>query len=361
MKKQELIEALKMLVDALEESGVHSENVEAKEEPKAEPKEEPKKAEKKSVANAEFNGEDLQQMKYADLKKLASDLGVSAKGKRDEIIARILAEEIEVSVEENEPETEESNVVYFPKKKEEVDYLALAKEATDGMSLDEIREVLEDLELDSEGKKKDLIDRIAKAMEEGIIEIEDEDDEEVGDDDTDEVDEEEDEEESEDDDEEDEDDEDDSDDEDDEDEDDDEDDEEIDENSYFEEFDDGANDPEDVDSEERAKAMVKLQKEIIADYENEALQDKDIDEFLKKALTEDEYEDLEDADEMDKFMAYCEFMKRMIDDDGERIPMGEPYEITVDGDVYDYCCGHELEETDEGYVCEVCGATYEAE
>lgn len=347
MKKQEIIDALKMVIEALENSETPK-AVENVAEPTAKPEKvevkSEEKVESKPVANAKFDVEELKQMKYSDLKKLASEIGVSAKGKRDEIIARIMSEEVEVSVVEDTPEEtkEDSNILQFPKK---VDFLALAQEATEGMSLEEIREILEDFDLDSEGKKKTLIDRIAKAMEEGIIELSDEDEEESEED----VEEEMDEDDSED-----EEDEDDS-------EDDDDEDEDIDEYSYFEDYDDGTNDPDDVDSEERAKAMVKLQKEIIADYENEALQDSDIEDFLKKALTEDELEDLEDADETDKFMIYCELMKRMIDDDGERVPMGEPYEITVDGEVYDYCCGHELEETDEGYVCEVCGATYEAE
>lgn len=338
MKKQEIIEALHIVLEALEGEEVPEKSVEKKPE-KVEKKVEDS-AEEKVTGELSVTADELREMKYADLKKLASDMGVSAKGKRDEIIARILNEEVEVSVEETKEAKEKDNIIPFPKK--DVDYLAMAKEATEDMTLDEIRETLEDLDLDSSGKKKDLIDRIAKAMEEGVIEIEDDEDseeeeveetEEVSDmDDSD----------------------DDSDDEDDEDE--------VTENTYFEDFDDGANDPDDIDSEERKKAVVKLQKEIIADYENESLQDSDIDDFLKEHLTEDELEDdYEDADEMDKFAIYCELMKRMINDDGERVPMGEPYEITVDGDTLDYCCGHELEETDEGYVCEVCGNTYEAE
>lgn len=345
MKKQEIIEALHIVLEALEGTSVEEKKEVIKEENVA------KKTESTEAVTGELSvqEEELRQMKYADLKKLASEMGVSAKGKRDEIIARIIGENVEITVEE---EDNSDNVIPFPKK--DIDYLAMAKEATEDMSLDEIRETLEDLELDSTGKKKELIDRIAKAMEDGIIEIEDDDD----------VDEDEDEEvedlveeDDEDEDEEDED-------EDDEDfDDDDDDDEEVDENTYFDVFDDGANDPDDVDSEERKKAMVRLQKEIINDYENEALQDSDIDDFLKKNLTEDELEENEyaECDEMDKFAIYCELMKRMIDDDGERISMGEPYEITVDGETLDYCCGHELQETDEGYVCEVCGSTYETE
>lgn len=348
MKKEQLIEALEIIIDALKESKnevVKNEEPEkvVKEEIKEEVKEEVK--EDKIKGSIDVNEEELKQMKYADLKKYASELGISAKGKRDEIIARILSEEVEITVEEPQ---EEDNIIPFPtnEKSEEIDYLEMAKEATEDMSLDEIKETLEDLGMDSEGKKKDLINRIAKAMEEGLIEIDDDDEveEDSDDDDSDEI-EETNEEDVE------------------EDEDEDSDDDEIEEDTYFDVFDDGANDPEVVDSEERKKAMIKLQSELINDYLNEALQNEDIEEFLKNNLSEDEMEDFEDeeCDEMDKFAMYCEFMKRMINDDGERVPMKEPYEITVDGDVYDYCCGHELSETEEGYVCEICGNVYETE
>lgn len=343
MKKELIIKGLEMILEGMKED-VQKEP-EKSEVRSVEQKEPEKKVEK---GNVQFNEEELREMKYSDLKKFASEIGVSAKGKRDEIIANILAQNVEVTVEEVKEEVPD-NIVEFPKEKvsDEVDYLEMAKEATEGMSLDEIREVLEDHDIETEGmKKKELIGKVAKALEEGIIEIDDEEDSEDFDEevleDSEEIEEDFDEEDED---------------------DEDDDEEEIDENTYFDVFDDGANDPEDVTSEERLKAIVKLQKDIINDYETEALTDEDIEKFLKDNLTEDELEDFndEDADEMDKFAMYCEYMKRLINDDGERMPMGEPYEITIDGEVYDYCCGHELEETDNGYVCEVCGEVYEAD
>ena len=60
-----------------------------------------------------------------------------------------------------------------------------------------------------------------------------------------------------------------------------------------------------------------------------------------------------------KLELYIEMFKRMIDDEGEQQDFETPY-IINDTNI---CCGHILEELEEGkkMYCEICGQEYEVE
>ena len=51
------------------------------------------------TVKGKFDKEQLMGMDYAEIKKIASDLGIKAVGKKDELIKKICAEEVEIPVE----------------------------------------------------------------------------------------------------------------------------------------------------------------------------------------------------------------------------------------------------------------------
>ena len=55
--------------------------------------------------------------------------------------------------------------------KEEIDYVEIARDITEAMTIGEIRALLEEHGLDSSGLKKNLIGRLARALEDGKIKI----------------------------------------------------------------------------------------------------------------------------------------------------------------------------------------------
>ena len=55
---------------------------------------------------------------------------------------------------------------------EEIDYVEIARDITEAMTIGEIRALLEEHGLDSSGLKKNLIGRLARALEDGKIKIE---------------------------------------------------------------------------------------------------------------------------------------------------------------------------------------------
>lgn len=54
---------------------------------------------------------------------------------------------------------------------EEIDYVEIARDITEAMTIGEIRALLEQHGLDSSGLKKNLIGRLARALEDGKIKI----------------------------------------------------------------------------------------------------------------------------------------------------------------------------------------------
>lgn len=318
--------------------------------------------ETEATVEGKFSREQLMSMKFNELKKLGASVGVSCKGTRDEIVERMLQVTVTATVENDEAEPEKTEapakddgkVVPINKKKgglkksakteepeeEEVDeqYIQMATEATEDMSAKEIIEYLAEFDIEAKGKKSDVVKVLAKAIADGIVPLEDDDEEDESEEEAD-VEETtaEAEETAE-----------------------DEDGEEFNEESYFPEYDpEGVNNPEGM-SEERAEAVKSMMADIIEGVENDTITEEDIQTFLETYASEEELEALGDDYQFEDLVAmYCEVKKRFIDDDGEEHEAGDPYEI----DEENYCCGRKLkyEKKSKKFICENCGEEYEAE
>ena len=381
MKNERLIEGLNMIIEGAtilrnelsgaevsESKGVESKSVARR---AAVQKEEPvMNAPEETEAGAEVEGtlsrEQLMSMKFNDLKKLGASLGVSCSGKRDEIIDRILNVSVKASVEPEEPEDEgtaekgkvvpisKSKKGGLKKKKEEPEEetaeeeeeagpseesIKLAEELTEDMSAKEIIDYLAECGIKAKGKKSDVILVLAKGIEDGTVELEDDEedteDEEEAEESVDEGEEEvssDDEEEGE----------------------------EFNEESYFPEYDEaGYNNPDSM-KEERAEAVKAMMADIIEKVENDELKEEDMQTFLENVCTDEELEALGEDYEFEELVAlYCEIRKRFVDDDGEEHEPGDPYELNEKN----FCCGHELkyEKKSKTFICESCGEKYTAE
>lgn len=320
--------------------------------------------ETEATVEGKFSREQLMSMKFNELKKLGASVGVSCKGTRDEIVERMLQVTVSATVENDEAEPEKTEapakddgkVVPINKKKgglkksakteepeeEEVDeqYIQMATEATEDMSAKEIIEYLAEFDIEAKGKKSDVVKVLAKAIADGIVQLEDDDEDESEEEaDVEETTAEAEEETAE---------------------DEDEDGEEFNEESYFPEYDpEGVNNPEGM-SEERAEAVKSMMADIIEGVENDTITEEDIQTFLETYASEEELEALGDDYQFEDLVAmYCEVKKRFIDDDGEEHEAGDPYEI----DEENYCCGRKLkyEKKSKKFICENCGEEYEAE
>ena len=381
MKNERLIEGLNMIIEGAtilrnelsgaevsESKGAESKSVARR---AAVQKEEPvMNAPEETEAGAEVEGtlsrEQLMSMKFNDLKKLGASLGVSCSGKRDEIIDRILNVPVKASVEPEESEDEgtaekgkvvpisKSKKGGLKKKKEEPEEeetaeeeeagpseesIKLAEELTEDMSAKEIIDYLAECGIKAKGKKSDVILVLAKGIEDGTVELEDDEedteDEEEAEESVDEGEEEvssDDEEEGE----------------------------EFNEESYFPEYDEaGYNNPDSM-KEERAEAVKAMMADIIEKVENDELKEEDMQTFLENVCTDEELEALGEDYEFEELVAlYCEIRKRFVDDDGEEHEPGDPYELNEKN----FCCGHELkyEKKSKTFICESCGEKYTAE
>ena len=384
MKNERFIEGLNMIIEgatilrnelfgaevSTESNGAESKSITRR---KAVQKEEPvMNAPEETEAGAEVEGtlsrEQLMSMKFNDLKKLGASLGVSCSGKRDEIIDRILNVPVKASVEPEEPEdegtAEKGKVVPISKKKgglkkkkeepeeeetaeeeeeEEAgpseESIKLAEELTEDMSAKEIIDYLAECGIKAKGKKSDVILVLAKGIEDGTVELEDDEedteDEEEAEESVDEGEEEvssDDEEEGE----------------------------EFNEESYFPEYDEaGYNNPDSM-KEERAESVKAMMADIIEKVENDELKEEDMQTFLENVCTDEELEALGEDYEFEELVAlYCEIRKRFVDDDGEEHEPGDPYELNEKN----FCCGHELkyEKKSKTFICESCGEKYTAE
>lgn len=317
--------------------------------------------EQQEVVETEPETPSLESLSIAELRKMAKELGLDTKGKKVDIIARIeaLNEPVEENVEEvveeviETPEVEEVEVddvedevliededededdaeEEYEEDEEEADEddeepsdLELLKAELEDYSLEELKEVLESVELSTKGKKQALISRIIQAVEDGIIaygddeeeiEVEDDLDELVTDEDEIEVEEVTDEEES-----------------------------------------DDEEDYEDEEDEEeltvREQAQAEIEERILEDYENGDLTDKQITKFLNE-YSNGTFKTVNKKRSLNK---YIEIMTELVDEDGDVVELGEPYYV---GDDVAFCCGAELKEVDGDFYCEICGNEYEGE
>lgn len=328
--------------------------------------------------------EDVEELKYNDLKKLAISLGLEGKGTRQELIDRIREygnSDVEEVEEDDEEEVEEEekpakkgrkNSVNRPSKKKEVEEKEDDEEVNEEVDEKELKEqqeeILECWEVDDlimslkdagvKATKKNYKEKLLTALREGVInysdyvEIEEDENEldfvpdeepkgkkssikvvdkegkdiEVEDDEDDEEEEEL----------------------------------EIDLDSYFEQYDiDGVNNPDDM-TEERSNAIEDMMEDILDSYTEGELTDEDVKEYIDERATEEEKDLLgKKPSQGEMFKLYCEMMKKTIDDSGEKQEDSSPYEIQEEN----FCCGHKLKyvKKTKKYVCELCGEEYETE
>lgn len=309
------------------------------------------KADTENTSEYAFDESELENCSYNDLKKLAKECGIKAKGSRDALVKALLSvkssdiEDDETEEAEEFDEIEESDVV--DSDSDDIDEIAevddedelrnAVLEATEDMTDDELADILSEAGLSVKGKRQALIDRVVSAVADGIIEFGDEDgeddDSEDGDNDDDYI-----EDESEDSDV----------------EDSDSEDDDIDETdiSYISDLENNPDIPA-----PRAKAIKELRAKILKQIKTRALKMSTIKKYVK-----DNVEDIDIDNEMSKdelIEAYITLKCAYIDDDGDMQKNETPY--SVNG--FPFCCGVPLEynESENTFVCTLCGGEYNAD
>ena len=289
--------------------------------------------------------EDLSSMTIQQLRSLAKSHGLSTKGTKKDLIARInelnepveeeiVEDEVEETIEEVTPEVVEDEVEEtvedledeeeeIEESTEDMDEMELIQSELEAMEVDELVEILESVELPTKGKKQALISRILEAVADGLLEFFDADEIEEYDAD--------------------------------------EEDEELDEaiEQALEETDEEDEEEEIEEIEEevspREATQMEVEEEILEAYEDGSLTDKEIANFLEDYFN-GKFKPINKKRALNK---YIEIQCDLVDADGDRMPMGEPYYVS-DEDVF--CCGSEIKELDNGNLfCEVCGQEYETE
>jgi len=151
-------EAKKDYAEAVEKykSGEKEEVEKPKEKEAEKPKEKKSESEKSESeseeAEEEYTEEKLNKMKVNELKKICTDLELETKGKKADLVARILESQKSESEEsENESEVEEAEEEY-------------TEEKLNKMKVDELKKICTDLELETKGKKADLVARILESQ-----------------------------------------------------------------------------------------------------------------------------------------------------------------------------------------------------
>ena len=266
---------------------------------------------------APMSEETLKGMGYADLKALAKNVGVSAKGTKSQLL-KVLIEYFkntdeetpaEAPADEEAPQEETPAVEAEEEVAEGEDTRAVVLRMIEEneMSDDDIREVLKDAGLSDKGKHEALIDKLVSAIDDGIIQLEDEEDDEPAPVEPAEVEAEEEEE---------------------------------------------SNEP--AITPERAKGIEKLMEEVDEQFKDGSLTAGDIREFL------DQFGDVTIPKKVsaDKLLElYKENVSMLVDDEGNVCEEGAYFINNVP-----YCCGRPLNVADDNTAtCSVCGETYEFE
>lgn len=291
---------------------------------------------------------DLNSKTVQQLRSLAKSLGLSTKGTKKDLIARISdsesveEEEIEetevieevvpevVEVEDEEETEEEEEIEEEPT--EELSQMELIQVELESMETSELIDILESVELPTKGKRQALISRIMDAVAEGVIEFETEEVEEYDADEDVELEEaieqtlEDDSEE-----------------------------EEIEETEENEEEIEVEENEEDEELSPREATQIQIEEEIMESYENGSLTDKQIAKFLEEYFN-GKFKPINKKRALNK---YIEIQCDLVDEEGDRMEMGEPYYVN---DEEIFCCGSSIKELDNGNLfCEVCGQEYETE
>ena len=274
--------------------------------------------------------EELEAKKYNELRALASELGLDSKGKKIELIDRILeyyenqgkvkeVKEVKEVEEEVIEEAEESDEEISD---EEAEYRRL-EQMLEEYTNEELADILVQVGKSPKGKRQALITKVIDAIKEGLIGFEDDDEEETDEVEVEEVYEEEKEEEQE------------------------------------EELLVIDDEDEEIMTDARREAVVELTKKIKDQYKKGELTDKEMKKFLEEYFEHIEGE--ENCVECtcpndDRLSCYIKVQTSLIDDDGMYHDFEEPYVVN---DEY-YCCGKPLIELSEGTLyCQVCGQEYE--
>ena len=336
---------LNTIIEEMENMGVAvAEEVAPKKEVSVETKETPAptapKSRKEREASEELpdasNGlteEQLNSLSYNNLKRLAKEMGIPATGARDELTQKILNYDGEVPNPEAEEEEEAPAPAKATKKiqktepveeeeeededdDEEDPIVAKVNEAVEDMTNEEIADILADVGVKAKGKRQSLISAVIQAVKDGKIDLDDEESDEEESEDTPAESEE----------------------------------------SEEEGFD--VNDPENPDmTKERKAALEAYHSEVVNDFDDGAITRDQIIEWLNEYHgTEDTMKKKSNEELVEEYVYYSSLL---INDEGDMPEEEGAY--TVNG--IPYCCGHELayNEDNETYICETCGAEYEAE
>lgn len=351
MKNEKLIAGLKEvatglenIIEALEENTPAASTPSVKADAKITKKETkveevPEEEEVAEVAGGcPFSEEELKGMKFNKMKQEAAKLGVDCKGTREDIINRMLALG-EAEPQEDEPEEEKEVKPTVKKgglkKKEEPkeepeedgiapEFMEQAEELAKDNDINDIINELKSVGITSKSKKLGVIvPLLAKALQDGLIQLDDESEDESEGESTGE-------------------------------------DFDITPDTWFSNFDlNGVNDPDKM-KEDRKDAVEALMQEIIDGIQSGSITEKDIQTYIETFANEAETDALgEDYEDEDLIGLYVELRKNMIDDEGERHEPKAPYEV---GEEY-YCCGHPLkyDGKKKKFICETCGESYDAE
>lgn len=301
--------------ETLEEEKAEQETV--KEElPKEEVKEEtPKKEEetnKEETTGETYTLAQLEAKTYAQLKSLAKNLGVSAKGTKQTLIDNIAEhlnlvfgeEELtpDIPVDDTEPiEQEEVDEEELVEEEGETLYDSIVK-GLEGYTDEELADILSYIGVSPKGKRQALLAKIVQAVEDGKLEWDDtEEGEELEDEEV-----------------------------------------ETEEEVVEEEIEET--------TEARKQACLKYRKDLEKQIADGEISHKEILKELKEYYNGKYTSQGKKSDEEEFININC----NLIDDEGDIHEFSDPYYIGDDI----YCCGQKLKEVDEDYYCEICGTTY---
>ena len=290
-------------------------------------------ADKLENINLEEYLESLKSLNYAQLKKEAVKLGVEARGTKAQILNSIsayltkdsddddeqedVAEEDTTDSESVDDEQEDSSDDEQVEDTEEAEsstldtVLAMIEE--NGLSDDDLRDILADVDISTKGDHEALVDKIVSAIDDGILQFDDDEEDSDGEDSDDEKDS----------------------------------DDSVEEESEDEES-------EDDSPSVRDSAIEKMVSEIHEQWDNGDLDEESIVEFLEQ------FGDVKipkKAKPEALLKLYIDNVILLIDDEGNTVEEGA-YFINDEP----YCCGRKLEIDDNGEAtCSVCGESYEFE
>lgn len=275
---------------------------------------------------------ELEDTPYNKVKSIAgSYANIKATGKKADLIEKILGVEFADVTEEEKQEVEETTQQVADEPNNEVDeptveedeeqvedskndlYAKVEKELED-YSIEDLADILEDIGKSPKGKRQALISKIVDAIEDGLLEFEVEDEEDV---------------------------------------------EETVEEPKEEPTPEPVEDEEDEEiTDARRETMVEIREEIIRQYEEGEITDKEIKQALEKLNEKDEDCHKCDCPSEDRLECYIQLYQSLVDDEGETHGLNEPYFVNDQA----RCCGCELKELEnENLYCETCGTEYEVE